>query len=61
MFKEYSTVYSTKELEDVPSHTLGTIVHVYGNGFYEVEFVTNDGRDFLDLLTVAESDIELID
>lgn len=60
MYKEHSVVYSTKQLENVPVHTMGTVVHVYKDGFYEVEFVTNDGSDFIKVITVAESDIEQI-
>lgn len=57
-YREHELVVLTR---DVPAHSLiagdaGTVVGVYGNGGYEVEFTTGDG-DTLAVATLAETDL----
>lgn len=39
--QEHDTIVSTRQIESVPKNTPGTIVFVYDEGVYEVEFSLN--------------------
>ncbi|WP_235849855.1 DUF4926 domain-containing protein [Mycolicibacterium doricum] len=57
-YREHELVVLTRHL---PAHGLiagdaGTVVGVYGNGGYEVEFTTGDGHT-LAVATLAEADL----
>jgi hypothetical protein len=60
--KEFDLVVLTR---DMPDHNLragdvGTVVHAYRAGAYEVEFVSAGGET-LAVLTVTESDVRGVD
>jgi hypothetical protein len=59
LLPEHSQVRTVRELssQDVPAGTIGTIVHVYQKGGYEVEFATNQGAK---VVTVDVNDVEAI-
>lgn len=58
MFKEYDIVVAKKQIENVPSGTIGTILIIYEDKkVYEVEFVDNEGGT-INVLTVNENNIE---
>lgn len=42
IFKEHDIVVSKFELNDVPKNTNGTIVHIYSDFAYVVEFLVNN-------------------
>lgn len=55
--KELDSVLSTKDLsKEIKKGTHGTIVHVYDNNNFEVEFFDNN-KDTIDVLTCNKSDI----
>lgn len=58
MFKMYDVVIAKKDLENVPKGATGTILEVYGNDDYEIEFMNAEGQT-LNLLTVNAKDIEI--
>jgi len=41
-FKEHDVVYLLEELPDVKKGTKGSIVHIYNDNSYEVEFIVKD-------------------
>ena len=58
--EEFSIVRSNKALSDhIPKGTEGTVVMIYSEGEYEVEFVDEKGET-LGILTVKEEDISLV-
>lgn len=59
MYADHERVALARELpaEGLCAGAVGTIVGRYGNGGYEVEFTTADGRT-LPVVTLAESDIQ---
>ena len=45
-YKEHSIVYAKFDLTDVPKDTSGTVVHVYSESAYVVEFIV-DGKNIV--------------
>lgn len=63
MYEELQVVRATKKLSDnVEIGCIGTVLYVYSGESrgYEVEFV-NDDYETLDVLTVGEKDIEIVE
>ena len=62
MFNEYDVVMAVRSLNrNVPAGTTGTVLVVYQKPrvAFEVEFTDDSGRS-LDVLTVEEDDIEMV-
>jgi len=61
MFKELDVVALTVDLpkEGLVTGNVGTVVHVYAPGAYEVEFVDNDGKTYGLLTLKAEQMMRL--
>lgn len=57
--EEIDVVRLTKEYENIPAGTEGTIVHKYNDSVFEVEFVDSDG-DYIDPVTIPADVLELI-
>jgi len=59
--KEHDIVYSKKQLGNkIPANCKGTIVHVYHEDFFEVEFVDEDDET-IEVKNVARKDIKTED
>lgn len=59
MFKEFDSIISKNELENIPKGTKGVILMVFESlQDYEVEFLDEEGET-ISFLTVNEKDIEL--
>lgn len=58
MYTEHELVVLIRDVpaDGLLSGDVGTVVGVYGNGGYEVEFATGDGHAFA-VATLAEADI----
>ena len=53
MFKQYDIVITKEDFERIPEGTIGTVLEVYENNDYEVEFVNAEGKT-VKLLTINE-------
>lgn len=57
MFKMYDIIVAKENLKNVPKGSLGTILEVYENNDYEIEFVNALGHT-LNILTINEKYID---
>lgn len=56
-FEEHDTVVSTEEIKNIPVGTNGTIVHLYNDDVFEVEFFDND-HNTISVETVTKKQIK---